>query len=121
MIDLERRLADLGDALDLGDTDLADAVLGRLDEPVTANRRSPLLVAAAVAAVLATAVVALPDTRSTLARWLELDGLRIERRTDVETPPAPDPGGPRVPGRGVRPGRPAGLRLGPDEAARGLT
>jgi hypothetical protein len=91
MIDLEARLAELADALDLGGTDMTENVLGRLDEPEPRRRRPWMLGAAATVAIAGAAIV-VPDTRSTLARWFELDGLRIERRPDVGPSPAPDGG-----------------------------
>lgn len=86
--DVELRLIALGEALEFSRFDtLADDVMSELDTSAAApwRWRRPLLVAAAVLLVLATAVVAVPGSRRTVARWLGFDDLRIER-VDVVPP-----------------------------------
>jgi hypothetical protein len=88
---VETRLAELGDALDLDDRDIAEAVLRRLDEPAPVRRRRFVVVAAAIVAIVLAAVVLYPGSRHALANWLGLDGLGIERRPGLEVPSAPAP------------------------------
>lgn len=88
-IDVEHRLEELGDLLALDDSDLSSAVAGALAaRRVAANRVRP---ATAVAAVVLAAVVAavslLPSARATVAGWLGLDRVEIERRDDLVVPP----------------------------------
>jgi hypothetical protein len=85
--DLEARLAELADALDLvDDPRLADGVLARLDEPVAAATAPWLRVAAAVVAIVAISAVLLPGPRRTVAGWFGFDNATIERRPDLVTP-----------------------------------
>lgn len=81
------RLGALGDALDLPVKPMrvVDVVLARLDEPVSQtepiaadrDRRRWALVAS-VAVVVAVAVIAVPEARHAVARWLGLDGVSVE-------------------------------------------
>ena len=103
MNDLESRLAALGDALVLDDGDLVDDVLARLDGPPAARPTGsrPLRLAAAIVLVLALVAVAIPDARRTVAEWLGLDGVRVERRPDLvidQTVPPPSEAAAAAPG-----------------------
>lgn len=85
MSDLEARLADLGDALDVGDSAVAAAaVMARLDGSVAprVERRGWLLKAAVLVVVVVGALVAVPRSREALADWFGLRGVRIERRDE---------------------------------------
>lgn len=98
MIDLEARLGELGDLLDLptDDLDLAGDLRG-------AGRRVRaghiVLRVAVVVLVVAGVVAAVPTTRDAVAGWLGLDRVRVERRDDpapigpVELPGEPGPEG----------------------------
>jgi len=103
---LEERLRSLGDALDLDTgpdatdadpteaeaaTTLADAVLGRLDEPPVHRGHTVLRIAAALVVVVALVAVAVPSSRRTVADWFGFDGARVERRPDAPTASTPDP------------------------------
>lgn len=99
MIDLDRCLADLGDALDLDEHDeLVDRVLARLadapgddDEhrfnggswpaPVTRWRAAAVVLVAAT-----TALLAIPGSRHAIADWFGLAGVDVERRPDLSVP-----------------------------------
>lgn len=85
MIELGRRLDDLGARLAYPPTpDLTEAVARRLKARPPRRRRSYLVVALAVAALAAGAVLAAsPGARSTLLRWLQIGGVRIERVEDL--------------------------------------
>lgn len=104
MNELETRLAELGDRLDLDADNLVDDVIARLDEPVTPShgRLRWLSVAAAIVVVIAVVVAATPGSRRTVARWLGLEQVRIEVRPDLERtgPPVtlglPGPGDSRI-------------------------
>jgi len=91
-MDLEERLASLGEHLDLDDGDgnvLAERVMARIDvaEIDRGGRRGRWLRYAAALLLVATiAAVAVPASRDTLAGWFGLDGVRIERRQDVGSP-----------------------------------
>lgn len=85
MSDLEARLADLGNALDVGDSAVAaGVVMARLDGSVAprGGRRGWLLKVAVVVVVVAGALVAVPRSREALADWFGLRGVRIERRDE---------------------------------------
>lgn len=85
MSDLEARLADLGHALDVGDSAVAaGAVMERLDESMSpgGGRRGWLLKVAAVVVVVVGVLAAVPRSREALADWLGLRGVRIERRDE---------------------------------------
>lgn len=83
---LEDRLRALGASLVFDHEDaLADDVLRALDaSPRRTGRRAALVVAAA-ALVVVVALVAVPGSRRTIARWLGFDELRIEQ-VDVGPP-----------------------------------
>jgi hypothetical protein len=89
-MDFETRLTSLGQHLDLDDGDaLSERVMARIDvDDVDGDGRRGrwLGYAAAVLVVAAIAAVAVPSSRDTIAGWFGLDGVRIERRQDVETP-----------------------------------
>ena len=94
MTDLETRLVDLGDQLDLDpdpdDTDeLVAAVLARLDEPATA--RTWLRVAAIAVLVVGAALAVIPTSRQAIADWFGLDGVDIDRQPDLSVPATPPP------------------------------
>ncbi|HWL45199.1 MAG TPA: hypothetical protein VNQ73_19810 [Ilumatobacter sp.] len=89
MIDLESRLVDLGEALDLDDSDdLVDGVLAGLDrtesEPPTHSM--PWRAAAVILVVAVVAVLAVPGARRTVAEWFGLTGVEIERRPELSIP-----------------------------------
>lgn len=98
-MDLETRLVELGDHLDLDDGRgvLSDRVLARIDTDETdaagvdrdVRRGRWLRYAAAVLLVAAVVAVALPASRDTVAGWFGLDGVRIERRHNVDIPDEP--------------------------------
>lgn len=108
MNELEIRLAELGDRLDLDADSVVDDVIARLDEPDTPTRSHGrgrwgwLRVAAVIVVVIAVAVAATPGSRRTVARWLGLEQVRIEVRSDLERtgPPVtlglPGPGDSRI-------------------------
>jgi hypothetical protein len=87
-MDLETRLTSLGQHLDLDDgAALSERVMARIDDVDGDGRRGWWLgYAAAVLVVAAIAAVAVPSSRDTIAGWFGLDGVRIERRQDVEIP-----------------------------------
>jgi hypothetical protein len=84
---LTTALADLGRALDIGpDVDLVDGAVERIrsgsEGGATAGpRERPWVAAALLVAALATAVLAVPDSREAVARWLGFDTVRL-RTTD---------------------------------------
>jgi hypothetical protein len=93
-MDLESRLAALGDHLDLDDGDgieLSERVIAQIDRG--GHRVHWLRYAAAGLLVATIAAVAVPASRDVVAGWFGLDGVRIERRQDddlsVETSLAP--------------------------------
>lgn len=78
MTTLEARLVELGDGLRFPGADtLADDVVAAITT-TPARWRRPLLVAAAILLAVATAVVAVPDSRHAVARWLGLERLPVE-------------------------------------------
>ncbi len=87
MIDLERSLDELAARLEIPGGDwLVDDVVRRVAEP--ARRASPrrvLRLAAALVAVAAVLVVALPGPRHAVARWLGFDSVRIEPGVTIPT------------------------------------
>jgi hypothetical protein len=99
MIDIERRLVELGEYIDYPETPNFSAELRhrlavqpqRLERPTW---RRLALVAAAAVVVLALAAVAYPPTRDGIAKFLHLRGVTIERISTLPspkpTPPAPD-------------------------------
>lgn len=97
-MDLETRLVELGDHLDLDDghSVLSERVLARIDTAETdaaqidrdGRRGRWLRYAAAVLLVATVVAVAVPASRDTIAGWFGLDGVRIERRQDIGTPGA---------------------------------
>ena len=95
--DLVERLARLGDALDVDDAQLVDAVLDRIDSAPARSLPRRWLVAAAVVA-LAAGIVLHPDSRDAMARWLGLDGVTVEIDPELSVPTssasfdAPGPG-----------------------------
>lgn len=93
MTDLETRLADLGDALDLDEESVVDDVLARLDKPVGITVGHGgwvwLRVAALIVTVLVAVVAATPGSRRTVASWLGFDQVHIERRSDIDLSGAP--------------------------------
>lgn len=100
MIDLESRLADLGDTLDLDESDdLAEIVLAAVAAPPhvlaaddprlhRARPRATWIRAAAVASVSAVALLAIPASRQAIAGWLGLDGVVIDRQPELSVPAA---------------------------------
>lgn len=107
MNDLEARLADLGRSLDLDDTDMVDDVLARLDVDDRTDRPADdrsggqwrwVRVAAAVVVVVVAAIIAIPDSRRTVAGWLGFDSVSIERRPDLDAPSGPIAAEPLSPG-----------------------
>lgn len=107
MIDLESRLADLGDALDLDEGDeLVSAVVARISDPAGDHRtgglpidrrrgpasrsrrsRAVWLRVAAVAVIASAALLALPAPRQAIADWFGLDGVEIHREPGLVVPP----------------------------------
>ena len=86
-LDVERRLTVFGASLRFpGEDELADHVVSRIERRPAIRWRRPLLAAAAVLLVVASAVVAVPSTRHAVARWLGFESLRIEV---VDSLPAP--------------------------------
>ncbi len=96
-MDLETRLVALGDHLDLDDGEgavLSDRVTARIATGATdvvaidrdGHRGRWLRYAAAVLVMATVVAVAVPASRDTIAGWFGLDGVRIERRQDVDTP-----------------------------------
>lgn len=79
MTDLETRLVDLGDHLDIDDEHLVNDVLAQL-RPNT--DRTPWLRAAAVIALAVAAVIAVPDARRAVADWFGFGAVTIERLPD---------------------------------------
>lgn len=94
-MDLEERLRSLGEHLDLDDSGgdlLSELVIARIDLPDTDDGRHRdrwLRYVAAAFLVATIAAVAVPASRDTIAGWFGLDGVRIERRQDVDTPGEP--------------------------------
>lgn len=92
MIDLEARLTDLGDLLDVDDAGLVESILTRLDRSTSWDDRRVhrrLQLVAVFVLVVTAAVVVHPDSRGVVARWFGLDQVRIERRLDLELPDTP--------------------------------
>jgi hypothetical protein len=86
MTDLPRRLAELGDVLDVSDRDLA-VVLVHAGGPVPAPaRRRALLVAAALVVVTIGGVLLHPSSRAAIARSFGRTSVRIEHRPDLRAP-----------------------------------
>ena len=81
---LAERLADLH--LTVDDLDVVDGVLDRLAGRPPRPHRMRWRVAAAVLLVLAVSVAAIPGSRRTVAGWLGLDSVRVERVPDLELP-----------------------------------
>lgn len=99
MIDLESRLSDLGDSLDLDETaDLASAVVTRLAAPTgdgpaekTWSRRAVGLRVAAALVLVTAVLVAVPGSRQAIAEWFGLDGVTIDRDPTLSPPPETPP------------------------------
>ena len=101
MIDLERRLGELGDLLAIDATDLSEAVTAAAGAPGgRSSRITPLRAAAIVVLVVAVAVAIVPSARDAVAGWLGFDRVSIERRDDavpvrppptITAPSGPDP------------------------------
>ena len=81
---LEGRLADLH--LTVDDLDVVDGVLDRLAGRAPRPHRMRWRVAAAVALVVAVTAAAIPGSRRTVAGWLGLDSVRVERLPVLELP-----------------------------------
>jgi hypothetical protein len=94
MTELERRLADLGGALDLPEPgDLAPAVLAGLAEPPRRPWLRPLAVAVAALATAVGIAFAVPQARSAILDWLGFGGVEIRTvATLPETTASPDLG-----------------------------
>jgi hypothetical protein len=94
--ELADQLAALGDALELREDRIVDAVLEHIDSP----RRPPRVgwLVAAAAAVLIVGVVLQPGARDAMARWFGLDGVRVEVDPDLRVPPSIDRAAPPGPG-----------------------
>lgn len=92
MIELEERLADLGDELDLEHGGLVDAVMARLDEADGSRGRHRVWLAAAAAALIVVgALVVVPASRQAIADWFGFDAVDIQRDPDLSVPAtAPD-------------------------------
>lgn len=94
-MDLEDRLVSLGEHLAVGDDEgdtLAEQVTTRLNGvavEVGQPRGRWVRFAAALLLAVAIAAAAVPASRDTVAGWFGLDGVRIERGQDVETPVVP--------------------------------
>jgi hypothetical protein len=91
MIDIERRLIDLGDHIAFPETpDFGPGLRRRLAaQPERVERRTwrrLALVAVAAAVVVALAAVAYPPTREVVARFLHLRGVTIERTSTLPSP-----------------------------------
>jgi hypothetical protein len=91
LIDIERRLRDLGDHIDFPPTPEFSRELRRqlASQRQPAERRSwrrLALVAVAAAVVLALAAVAYPPTRDGIAKFLHLRGVTIERTSKLPSP-----------------------------------
>ena len=87
MIDLEQRLGELGELLAIDDADLSAAVTAFIAAPTDRSARTtPLRVAAIVMVMVAAVVVIVPSARDTVAGWLGLDRVEIERRDDLVVP-----------------------------------
>lgn len=108
MTDLETRLHELGDALDLGESDAVVAgLLERLDdarEPSGATGRRSMasvwLRVAAVALVIVAGTLAIPTSRDAIADWFGLDGVDIDQEPDLSVPPDAVPDDASVVGSG---------------------
>ncbi len=92
MIDLERRLTEIGGLLDLpsersGGTDLTPEIVDRVTVPPTAGRVAWAWRVAVVVLVVLAAAAAAPTTRDAVSGWLGLDRVTIERRDDGSPPP----------------------------------
>ena len=81
---LEERLADLHMTVD--DLDVVDGVLDRLAARPLRPHRMRWRLAAAVLLVVAVAAAAIPDSRRTVAGWLGLDSVRVERVPELDLP-----------------------------------
>lgn len=89
-MDLERRLTSLGQHLDLDDDGavLSERVMAQIDvEDVDADERRDRWLGYVAAAIVVAmiAAVAMPSSRATIAGWFGLDGVRIERRDNVDS------------------------------------
>ena len=101
MVDLQRDLADLGDAIDWPDDDVSSRVAQRLRAeatvvPIATSRRRGWRVAVGVAAAAVVTTVAVPASRAALGGWLGVRGDRVEvSATTVPTivPTTPQDGG----------------------------
>lgn len=96
MIDLEARLTELGDLLDLpasaaDGTELTARVLARTSPPIAAGPHDAgrgWRIAAVILVVLVGVVAAVPTSRNRVSGWLGLDRVAIERRDDrLPAPP----------------------------------
>jgi hypothetical protein len=92
MIDIERRLHDLGEHIDFPETpDFSPQLRRRLaSRPERFAWRRLALVAVAAMVVLAVAAVAYPPTRDGIAKFLHLRGVTIQRTSKLPSP-APSP------------------------------
>ena len=81
---LAERLADLH--LTVDDLDVVDGVLDRLAGRPPRPHRMRWRVAAAVLLVLAVSVAAIPGSRRTVAGWMGLDSVRVERLPVLDLP-----------------------------------
>ena len=89
--DLAVRLARLGDALDVGDDDLAERVVGDIVRGESTRRPRASRWWLAAAAALAIAVVALiPGTRHAVARWFRVAHVEVVIDPHQSVPAAPD-------------------------------
>lgn len=97
MIDLELRLADLGETLAIDEPELVDRVLARLVDQPTGDlgvgaagpaRSTPAVRRAAAVALVAAmaALLAIPGSRHAIADWFGLVGVDIERRPELSVP-----------------------------------
>jgi hypothetical protein len=92
VIDIEQRLAELGDLLAIDDADLSVTVVASAGVPAGRSARlTPLRIAAVVVLVIAAAVAIVPSARDTVAGWLGLDRVEIERRDDLVVPATAPP------------------------------
>ncbi len=91
MIDLERSLAELAERVEIpGGQWLVDDVVRRIGEPVPHRPpRRGLVLTAALAALVALVIAALPGPRHAVARWLGFDSVHIEPGVTVPTTARP--------------------------------
>lgn len=87
MITLEDRLTRL--ELDIDGLDVTGDVLARLDSRDAGGGRSWLRVAAVAVVLVAVAVALIPGSRRTVAGWLGLDAVRVERLPGLDVPDGP--------------------------------